>query len=204
MRVGRSLPLVLALAVLGGACSSGASGPQARPGVTGTRVVRSVLPLTVTGADVVSPARALVPLDESTRLAAVAVVQRTFDATVVQAITGGKGGAIDAVFTTDAKAHAVFPDRGAMYDEGLPHVDRLVADKAEVGLTALAGDDDRPVMIVARFDWDVRSTDRKVRVHRVGELSLVPAFGRWLVGAYTVLVARTVAGTTATTSASAG
>lgn len=202
MRIGRFLPLMLALAVLGGACSSGHSGPQARPGVTGTSVVR--MPLTVTGAEVVSPARVLVPLDPATARDAVAVVQQTFDATVVEAMTGGKGGPIDNVFTTLAKAHAVYPDRGAMYDEGLPRVPAPVADKADVHLTALAGDDDKPALIVARIDWDVRSADRTVRVHRVGELSLVPAFGKWLVGAYTVLVNRTVAGATTTTSATVG
>jgi hypothetical protein len=120
------------------------------------------MPLTVTGAEVVSPARVLVPLDPATARDAVAVVQQTFDATVVEAMTGGKGGPIDNVFTTLAKAHAVYPDRSAMYDEGLPRVPAPVADRADVHLTALAGDDDKPALIVARIDWDVRSADRTV------------------------------------------
>ena len=193
--------LVLALAAAG--CSSGPKQPQARPGVTGATAVAGVR-LKLTGAEVVSPARALAPLDPPTSRLVLAAVQRTFDATVVRSLTSGKGGSIDADFTTDAKAHAIFPDRGAMYDEGLPAVSRVVADKAEVHLTALAGDDDAPALIVAKIDWSVRSPDRRVRVRHVGELSLIPAFGKWLIGAYTVLVSRTVAGATTTTSATTG
>jgi hypothetical protein len=203
VRPARIIALGLVLALATGACSSGGDGPKAKPGVAGTRAVRSI-PLTLVGADIVSPARALAPLGPDTTRAALAALQRTFDATVVRPMVRGKGGSIAADFTSEANGHAVFVDRAAMYDEGLPPVTAVVATKAEVRLTALAGEDDRLALIVAAIDWDVRSADRRVRVHRVGELSLVPVYDKLLVAAYTVYVDRTVAGATTSTSAKAG
>ena len=175
--------VVVALVVAG--CTSGHKEPQARPGVTGVDIR-----MQVTGADIVSPNRVTGPLDDATRDAALAVVQRLFDETLVQPALTGKVGTIDKVFTDDAAARANGPDRASFFDEGLPRVGRLVADKANVRLTALADADDKPVLVVAKYDWDVRSADGKVRIQRAGELSLIPVLGTWLVGEYTVAAAR--------------
>jgi hypothetical protein len=203
VRPARIFALGLVLALAGGACSSGGGGPKAKPGVTGTRAVGAI-PLKLVGADIVSPARVTGPLDAATTRAALAVLQRTFDATVVRSMVAGKGGPVASVFTADANAHATFFDRSVVFDEGLPSTTAVVADKVEVRLSALAADDERPVLIVAKIDWDVHSADRRVRVHRVGELSLIPVYDKLLVGAYTIFVDRTVGGSTTSTSAKAG
>lgn len=200
MRVRRSLVLLLLPGLLAGACSSGKKEPQARPGIIEHHEIQGDLALDVVAWDEVGPRAAQRPLDDADRNAAMKSLQATFDATVVDPLRTGKAGSIDKVFTADAVAHAAGPDRAAIYDEGLPTAKALVADKANVRLTALDGGAG-PALIVAKIDWDVRSADRKVRVRRIGELSMVPVFGTWLVGAYTVITTRTVGGSTTTTTA---
>ncbi|MCU1380443.1 MAG: hypothetical protein JWN29_3426 [Acidimicrobiales bacterium] len=190
--------------LLASACSSGSKEAQAQPGITEQHAAQADqgdLALDVVASDEVSPQHALGPLDEVNRTAAMTSLQRTFDATVVRPVTTGKAGSIDTVFTADAAARAAGQDRAALFDEGLPRVRDLVADKANVRLTALGGDDGKPALIVAKIDWDVRSADGKVRVRRIGELSMVPVLGTWLIGAYTVTTSRTVGGSTTTTTA---
>ncbi|MCU1374087.1 MAG: hypothetical protein JWO68_1373 [Actinomycetia bacterium] len=193
------------LCLAAGACSSGKKEEsQPRPGVTTPPINRGDLKLDVVAWDQVSPAKKFGPLDDPNRASATRALQQAFDATVVDPLTKGKAGSIDRVFTGDAAARAAGQDRAALYDEGLPRVRRLVADKLNVRLTALAGTDGKPALVVAKIDWDVASADGKVRVKRIGELSMVPVFGTWLVGAYTVLTSRTVGGSTTTTTAVAG
>lgn len=195
------MTLAAVLALVGAGCSSGDDGAGTRPGVSEQHAVRSGVQLHVVGADEVSPHKAFGPLEGGTAAAATAVVQRTFDATVARPLTGGRPGSLDKVFSPDAAARATGPDRAALFDENLPDVGRMVADKADVRLTGLDGVDGRPAMVVARIDWDVRSGDRSVRVQRVGELTLVPVFGTWLVNAYTVFTNRIVGSATTTTTA---
>ena len=45
---------------------------------------------------------------------------------------------------------------------------------------------------MAKINWDLRGAD--VHVQRIGELSMIPVFGTWLVGAYTVITTRPAGG----------
>jgi hypothetical protein len=164
-------------------------------------VVTGDLRLDAVAWDEVSPRKAFGPLDDVDRVAAMRTLQATFDATVVRPLTTGRAGAIDATFTADAAARATGQDRAALFDEGLPKVKDLEATKADVRLTALDGGDG-PKLIVAKVNWDVRGAG--VHVQRIGELSMVPAFGTWLVAAYTIITTRTAGGSTTTTTAVSG
>jgi hypothetical protein len=193
----------LLIGLLAGACSSGSDegAGKAKPGVTGQHVVKGDLTLDAVAWDEVSPRKAFGPLDDANRAAAMKALQGTFDATVVDPITTGKAGSIERFFTTDALQHATGPDRAVLFDEGLRKAKDLEATKANVRLTAL-DDGNGPGLIVAKIDWDVRG--QGVRVQRIGELSLVPVLGTWLVGAYTVITTRTEGGSTTTTTAVSG
>lgn len=197
----RSLAVLLVVLLAATACSSDDKKPATKPGISGTSQAKGDLVLDVVGADVVSSSRERRPLDERARRQAAKVLQRTFDATVVDALTTGKGGNIGLLFTPDARRSATGADRGAVFDEGFAPIPMLVGSKTDVLLTALDGEDGNPAVLVAKFDWAVRSQDNVVSVHRVGELTLVPAFGTWLVGAYTMLVNRTAGGRLTTTTA---
>lgn len=199
-----STVLVVAALLAPAACSSGDDESQARPGISQQRAERPAVRLEAVAAELVSPHRRKGPLDDEVRDATMLVLQRTFDATVTDPLRGRRARGIDRLFTEDAAARATGADRGALFDEGLPRVRRLVGERRNVRLTGLAGDDGEPALVVAKIDWDVRSGDGSVRVRRAGELSLIPVLGRWVVGAYTVITTRTVGGTTTTTTAASG
>lgn len=203
MRSRRSLPaaLVVATLLVPAACSSGADEPQARPGTSQQRAERGALDLQTVAAELVSPHKRRGPLGDGVRDATMQVLQRTFEATVVAPLRGLGPGALEQLFTEDAAARATGPDRAALFDEDLPAVENVVAERRNVRLTGLAGEDAKVALVVAKIDWDVRSADGAVRVRRAGELSLIPVLGRWVVGAYTVVTTRTVAGATTTTTA---
>ena len=199
----RFRPLVLVAVVLclaGAACSSSPKKPQARPGVTGTVAVQMHVREVAAG-ELISPARGIRPLDDPTKARVLAAVQKLFDATLVDPLTAGQAGSIDSVFTNDAVRQAATVDRAAMYDEALPRITRLKADKAEVQLTGLAGGNDQAALVIAKFGWDVTGDGGKVHIVRSGELSLIPVLGTWLIAAYDVANATTVDGTTTTTTA---
>jgi hypothetical protein len=189
------------IGLVAGGCSSGKKEPQAKPGITEQHVVKGDLTLDTVAWDEVSPRKATGPLDDANRASAMKVLQGTFDATVVDPITTGKAGSIRRFFTGDALEHATGPDRAALFDEGLPKAKDLEATKVNVRLTALDSGNG-PGLIVAKIDWDVRGDG--VRVQRVGELSMIPVFGTWLVGAYSVITTRTAGGSTTTTTAVSG
>jgi uncharacterized protein (DUF169 family) len=129
------------------------------------------------------------------------VTQQFFDATVLDPLTKGRAGSIDAVFTADAVRQASTADRAAMYDEGVPQVSRIDAKLHAVQLTGLADDADRLAIVIAKFAWDVTGDGSRVHIVRRGELTLTPAFGSWFVSAYEVDNVKTVGGATTTTSA---
>lgn len=203
MHVRRVLLPLLAPVVLAVGCSSGGDdGPAVPPGISEQSF--GALDLQLVGADVVSPHRAMSPLDPGTAGAALEAVQRAFDATVVAPLRDGEIGALDESFTADAAERAGGVDAAAVLDGGLGEPGPIKLEKGDVLLTALAGDGDRPEVVVARIDWDVRSPERELQVRRAGELTLVPGFGRWFVGAYTVLTSRTIGGETTSTTAASG
>src|SRR5207302_1131927 len=139
-------------------------------GVTGTAMVQVHVKETAAG-ELISPARGIRPLDDRTKARVLAAVQKLFDATLVDPITVGHAGSIDAVFTYDAVRQAATVDRAAMYDEALPPITRIKADKAEVQLTGLAGGNDQPALVIAKFGWDLTGDGGNVHIVRSGELS---------------------------------
>jgi len=199
--VRRAVAAALLLALVAGACSSGSKEPQGKPGVSEQHLVKGDLTLDTVAWDEVSPRKAFGPLDDANRASVMKTLQATFDATVVGPLTKGRAGTIDTLFTADAATRANGQDRSALFDEGLPRVDDLEATKANVRLTAL-DNGSGPGLVVAKIDWDVRGDG--VHVRRIGELSLVPVLGTWLVGAYTVITTRTAGGSTTTTTAVSG
>ena len=201
VRFRQSLAVALVAGLAAAGCSSGSDEPQARPGVSQQRAEAGALDLDVTAAEVVSPHQAKGPLDGPTREAVLATLQKTFDATVVGPLRDGDAGSLRSLFTDDAAERATGPDRAAVFDDIAGPVDELVVDKANVRLTGLHGDKAEAALVVAKIDWDVRSADGSVRVRRIGELSLIPVFGTWLVGAYSVITSRTADGDTTTTTA---
>jgi len=200
VRFPKFLPPVVACCLTVAACSSSPKKPQAKPGVTGTTAVQVSLHQIGT-ADLVSPARGTRRLDEGTSKAVLASVQQLFDATLLDPLTKGQAGSIDRVMTNDAVQKAAGVDRAAMYDEDLPRVTRVDAPKAFVQLTGLAGDNDAPALVVAKIAWDVTGDGGTVHIVRSGELSLIPVYGTWLIGAYNVANSRVVNGTTTTSTA---
>ena len=181
------------------ACTSGHSGPKQPPAAIATHEI--AIPLRVTGAEVVSPNHGQQALDATTRDAVAAVVQRLLDASVVQPLSHGTLGPVGPLFTTAAGQHAVFADHAAFFDDGVAQVQRVDSHTADVQLTALADDQDHTALVVAKFNWDITGNGGNVHVVHRGELSLIPAFGGWLVSAYDVAVARSVNGNTTSTTA---
>jgi hypothetical protein len=197
----------LALIVLLAACSGGddggggdASGSEAE--VSEQSVEVPAIELEVTRSEFVSPHQGRAAIPEKAAVEAVDVVQSLFDATVVDAAVRGEPGDATALFTDDALERLRTKDYAALVDDRVGPLEGLEAEKARVGLTALAGDDNQPALVVAAIDWDVHSPDGAVRITRVGELSLVPASpaGGWVIAAYSVVTERTVDGETTTTT----
>jgi hypothetical protein len=132
-----------------------------------------------------------------------AVVERLLLVTSAGPLVEGKaGGGFAGLFTPDAGARAANHDRDVFFDEGV-RLGELNEREARVGLTGLAGSmDPATSLVVAKYVWDVTSAERPDdRVRRIGELSLVPVGGAWKIGAYTVVVTRTIDDSTTTTTA---
>jgi hypothetical protein len=197
----RSLAALAVALLVATGCSSDPPKSSTPPGVDGVRAAKGDLILDVVGDDLVSPVRATEPLPASDRKVLEKQLQKAFDATVALPLVKGHAGTIKTVFSPDAAGRAFGPDRAAMFDEGFTRVRKLEGTRTDVRLTGLAADDGALRTVVAKFDWDVRSRADGIRIHRVGELTLVPVFGTWVVTAYSVIVDRTLGGATTSTTA---
>lgn len=196
--------LFVALAVVLAAGCSGGAKQHTGTETSSTAFTKPTVALEVGSADLVSPHKAFGPLERSTTDAAVKVVERLLLITSAQPLAAGKAGpGFAALFTPDAGARAAGVDRAAFFDEGLPSFGELKPNVARVRLTGLAGSmDPATALVVARFAWDVGSTDHPGdRIVRSGELSLILDGGHWRIGAYTLTVKRTIDDTTTTTTA---
>ncbi len=155
-------------------------------------------------ADLVSPHAALGPLDDGTRDAVTGVVEDLLLITSAGPLAVGKaGGGFADLFTPDAGARAANADRGVFFDEDVPVFGELTAEEATIELTGLAGSmDPAAALVIAKYRWNVTSAERPAdRVVREGELQLIPDDGAWKIGAYTIVVTRTVDDETTTTTA---
>lgn len=193
--------LVLALAVT--ACS-GDDDDGGDAETSSTQMVRASVDMDVTRAELVSPHAALGPLDAETKDAVAGVIEDLLLVTSASPLVEGTAGPGFAdLFTGDAGARAAGVDRAVLFDEGVPGFGELREEEATIELTGLAGTlDPAAQLVVAEFRWDVTSVERpRDRVTRWGDLQLIPEGDAWKIGAYTMVVTRTVGDETTTTTA---
>ena len=118
--------------------------------------------------------------------------------------TGAPGVDISVLFTSRAAARATSaPDRAALYDEGLPPVESLRPEVADLNLTGLVGPDGRVAVMAASYAVKLNgvTSGTPVVVQRNADFVLVPEDGGWKIDAYDVRASRTTpAGTTETTA----
>jgi hypothetical protein len=199
----------VALALTVTACSGGGDDDDTAQDdeteTSGTEFVRASVDLELTRAELVSPHQARSDLDATTRDAVVGVVEDLLLITSAQPLVEGKtGGGFADLFTPDAGERAANDDRAAFFDEGVPRFGEIETEAATLAMTGLAGSmDPATQLVIATFRWDVTSTARPAdRIVREGQLSLVPDdAGVWRIGAYTLVVTRTVDESTTTTTA---
>jgi hypothetical protein len=206
VRPSRRLLAAVALALAVAACSGGGDDDAKKDDTetSSAEHVKASVDLDVTRAELVSPHQALGPLEGGTRDAVAGVVEKLLLVTSADPLAEGKAGPGFAdLFTPDAGARAANADRAAFFDEGVPRFGDLKPTTATLELTGLAGiEDPKTQLVVAKFAWDVASaTHPGDSVHRTGELSLVPSGNEWKIGAYTIVVTRTVNDETTTTTA---
>ena len=196
------------MATLAAGCSGGDDDDDDdRAESSSKEFVKAAVELEVSRAELVSPHKPLGPLDATTRDAVVGVVERLLQITSAGPLAAGRAGSGFAeLFTPDAGTRAANQDREVFFDEGLRQFGELHPDEARVGLTGLAGSMDPATgLVVAKYVWDVESTENPGdRVRRTGELSLIPVDGKWRIGAYTIVVTRTLDDVTTTTTAESG
>jgi hypothetical protein len=199
----RLLACAFAVSLAVAACSGG-SKKHAATSTSSAEFSKPTVALAVTGSELVSPHKALGPLDAPTADAVVKVIDRLLLVTAAQPLAQGRAGTgVGDLFTADAATRVTGADRAAFFDDGLPPFGELKTNLAQVKLTALAGSmDPATALVVADFSWDVASgVHAGDRVVHGGELSLVPVSGTWRIGAYTVIAQRTIDERTTTTTA---
>ena len=198
----RAIAAALALTVT--ACSGGGDADEDDAETSAAEFEKPTVALHVERADLVSPHQARGPLDDDTADAVVDVVQRLLLVTSAEPLTSGEAGAGFAdLFTPDAGERAANADRGVFFDEGVPTFGTLQPDLATIAMTGLAGTmDPSTQLVIATFRWDVGGSDRPDdRIVREGQLSLIPEDSEWKIGAYTIVVTRTIDDSTTTTTA---
>jgi hypothetical protein len=210
--------VALALAVMG--CSNGDDTPDDDTESSAAEFDQPTVDLTVASAELISPHKAKGPLDDATADAVAGVVEELLLTTSARPLGLGaiadddhedeadekpaaRTDDITELFTLDAGERATTTDRNVFFDEDVPPFGELVTDEATLHLRALAGTmDPATALVVARYRWNVTSAERpEDRVVREGELQLIPDGADWKIGAYTIVVTRTVEDRTTTTTA---
>lgn len=197
-----AVAVALALAVTG--CSDDDDAKDDDTETSSAEFAKPEVELALTKADLVSPHRALSPIDDATKRAVTGVVEDLLLITSAGPLSAGKaGGGFADLFTADAGARAAGPDRDVVFDEEVPGFGELRQERANLELMALAGSmDPATSLVVAVYDWAVTSVERPSdRIERTGELHLIRDGGEWKIGAYVLAVTRTVDGETTTTTA---
>ena len=105
--------------------------------------------------------------------------------------SGRPAGDLGPVFTGPARARVDGPDRAALVDEGLPPAGSVKAERATVGLAALAGGDGAMTVVTAAVDLRLETGgDEPVTIARTGHLVLVPDGDGWKIDGYDVRTTR--------------
>lgn len=199
--------VALALAVIG--CSSGDDDAADDTESSSAAFERPTVELTVGTSELISPHKAKGALERTTADAVTGVVEELLLTT--SALPLGLGAADDRdaeddvadLFALDAGERATTTDRDVFFDEDVPSFGELVVKEATLNLTALAGTmDPATALVIAKYRWNVTSAEHPDdRVVREGELQLIPDGDDWKIGAYTIVVTRTVEQRTTTTTA---
>ena len=184
-----SMVIVVALAVVLGACSGGsAKAHTTKP----ARITSSVaLKLTTTNVESAGPAVAF-PADVRDQAAQV-VNTYVEDAVVAPLRTGVSDPKLTQVFASDAAARLTGPDRAVLTDDGVEKATgSIAASTADVALTALADTGGKLLFVSAALTLDVRApvAGGTLHVTRFGDLLLAPAGGTWRVAGYDLAVTR--------------
>ncbi|HEX4775267.1 MAG TPA: hypothetical protein VFW74_00710 [Acidimicrobiia bacterium] len=184
-----SMVIVVALAVVLGACSGGsAKAHTTKP----ARINSSVaLKLTTTNVESAGPAVAF-PADVRDQTAQV-VNTYVEDAVVAALRTGVSDPKLTQVFAPDAAARLTGPDHAVLTDDGVEKATgSIAASTADVALTALADTGGKLLFVSAALTLDVRApvAGGTLHVTRFGDLLLAPAGGTWRVAGYDLAVTR--------------
>lgn len=128
------------------------------------------------------------------------------DASLGPLRSGTLVGDISGLFSDRAGPRATSaPDRAALYDEGLPPVEGLRSDGADIGLTGLVTNDGKLAVVAAHFTVRLNglASGSPIVVQRDADFVLVPEGGTWRIDSYDVRASRdTPAGATTTTAVS--
>ena len=192
--------LLLALVVVAAAgtgCSKGSGDGAGRAGgnrpTTTALAPPPVLAVTITGVD----PNATAPPNDAT----VAAVKATLDAWMAGAVvgplyTGQAAGDLSGVFTPAAleRLAADPAARATLVDEGLPPAStQITAERANVGLSSVAGTDGAVGVVAAQLDIRLRAVgpELDVDINHYGEVVLVPETdGTWRIDSFAVETAR--------------
>jgi hypothetical protein len=181
-----SLPGVL-LAV-GLVASCGGDDGAATPTTT-TAPAAPVVRLDVTDAVLVSDDAPRAELADPVRAEVLGVVERFLQlGTVVPLTTGEVGEGIEELLTDEARQRFAEEDRSALVDEGTPPSDRVEVVREEATLSGLARGGDVELVVV-RVALEAAGDDG-ARVHRHGELTVVPVDGSWRISGWEMVVER--------------
>lgn len=193
MPLALALVLVVAVGVTGCSKKKGAVGPGTSSPTTTEPDRGGPIALNVTG---VEPNGTPPPGDD-----VVAQVRTNLERYIALALvaplrSGRPPGDLSLVLTPAAAARLDGPDRGALVEEGLPAVERVRGETANVALSSLAGFDGAPAVIAARLDLRLRATGRDldVVVVREGEMVMVNDGDDWKIDGYQLRASREPAG----------
>ncbi|HEX6311477.1 MAG TPA: hypothetical protein VF152_07590, partial [Acidimicrobiia bacterium] len=161
------------------------------------------LELTVGG---VIPANAgpAVPVPPELAPAVLASVATYVDGGLIQPIREGEVAPdVAAVFEAGAAAQLEGPDRGALFDEGLPEVTTAFTPTAQpVTITALSDGTGTFVIATALLQYvaELGVADGTLTVTRTAELTMIPEAEGWRITSYDVVVTRDGPGIAPTTT----
>jgi hypothetical protein len=194
VRLLRAVAVVAVLAAgSGAACSKDKPKALPKPPST-TTTTRPEFKLVVASVDVQSMKEGAA-LSDKVRADVTATLSSYLEKAVVEPLSTGQAAVgLDAVFSPVALARLVpgSPDRAALVEEPVAPAGSVAPDKADVALTALAGQDGEVAVVTAKVDFAVVLTagTGRLRLQRTGEVALVQVAGGWRIDSYDVVSKR--------------
>jgi hypothetical protein len=189
----RLVGVVLVVAVVAAGCSKDKPKVLPKPPST-TTTTRPEFKLVVNSVDVQSMKEGA-GLSDKVRADVTATLSSYLEKAVVEPLSTGQAAVgLDAVFSPVALARLVAgsPDRAALVEEPVAPPGSVAPDKADVALTALAGQDGEVAVVTAKVDFAVVLTGPagRLRLQRTGEVALVQVAGGWRIDSYDVVSKR--------------